>query len=128
MAEHTKGKWEVSKQSSEGHTYEYWVLVEEPLKRIAVIENTGTEDEANARLIAAAPATAAHRDKLLAAMEEIGKVILKLSDNADSERMNVQERGNYDFGYAEGKSVGLQTAETQIGKIINEAKSAIAGE
>ncbi len=70
-------------------------------------------------------ATAKHRDKLLAACKDIKKAILKLSDDADSERMNVQERGDYDFGYAEGKSIGLQTAESQIGKIIIAAKAVI---
>lgn len=66
------------------------------------------------------------RDDLLTACEEIGKTILKLLDDADSERTSCQNSTDSDFYLAEGKFIGIEKVEAQIGKIINEAKSAIA--
>ncbi len=70
MSEHTKGKW--TRKSR-------FLVVNEKGKIIANVQPMATSDqkmtleesEDNAKLIAAAPATARHRDKLLAACKEI---------------------------------------------------------
>lgn len=74
---------------------------------------------------------AGQRDALLAALESIRKVIVKLFDDADSERFTIHSsntENKYDLGYSEGKFKGVEQAESQIGKIINEAKAIAAAE
>lgn len=60
-------------------------------------------------------------DDLLKALERIGKTILILFDNADSERFSCQDAKDSDRAYSEGKFRGLEDAAAKIDKIINEA-------
>lgn len=66
------------------------------------------------------------RDKLRTALEEIEKTISKLFDDADTERFSRQDSQDSDFYLSEGKFIGIEKAESQIGKIINEAKAILA--
>ena len=54
---------------------------------------------------------------LLEACEEIQRIILQLSDDADSERA-VPKIQDYDLGYSEGKFRGIEAVEAKIGKIL----------
>lgn len=104
---HTKGDWRATLINT---------IVAKSGKVIATLTKGGRPQKeltANAHLIAAAP-------DLLAALEEIKIVILKLSDDADTERFS-RKIQDYDEGYSEGKYRGIEKAEAEIGKILMPA-------
>ncbi|MEE9354758.1 MAG: hypothetical protein V3U75_04135 [Methylococcaceae bacterium] len=130
MSEQTKEKWELAEGLGRDNKTEMAICFTHYhlIKAKGTQEVSKEEDLANANLIVNAPETLQQRDDLLTAVEEIRKLLLKLVDDADSERMSHQNSTNEDFYLAEGKFAGIEKAESQIGKILNQAKSAIAAE
>ncbi len=81
MSEHTKGKWEIMPWTRRDGDNIRWVKAVRGKRRVAICQTFSPNAEAHARFIAAAPATARHRDKLLAACEGMVK------DREEAERI-----------------------------------------
>lgn len=86
---HTKGPWGISK------AIEIWVMAG-PV-HVATIPRAGDSDwsEANAALIAAAPETAAERDRLKAANADLLAVARRILDRGYVSKTIEEERGDH---------------------------------
>ena len=86
---------------------------------IAEIKRQGPETEANARLIAAAPETAAERDRLRADKAELVAALEGIANNRLSTDVPEDERADHD--YAQGWDTAVTIARAATAKPKGEA-------